>query len=122
MNKQTQQPMQASGISCKLWLVTRIPANIGFTLPENRLQSLDIENPLNGTVQGIPYPDVSGIMFDTSTPQVQSSNAQGQVTWRYRLNPSIQTNIGYDLVVLNDWEGKSYNWYWADIDITTANN
>src|SRR2546421_11683347 len=55
-------PVHASGITFKLWLVQRIPANQTFLIPSAALQNVNtIQNPLTGTVQGQPFPEVSGL-------------------------------------------------------------
>src|SRR2546430_1975315 len=48
-------PIHASGITFKLWLVQRVPTGITFMLAKQDLQKVDtIQNPLTGTVQGQP--------------------------------------------------------------------
>lgn len=110
-------PVHASGITFKLWLVQRIPTGITFKLARQDLQKVAIiQNPLTGTVQGEPYQEIPGLNFDTGIRQTQPSNVKGRVIWKYQVSSSVDPG-DYDLVVLSDWDGKYYNWSWANIKI-----
>ena len=110
-------PVHTSGITFKLWLVQRIPTSTTFMLAISDLKNIGtIQNPLTGSVQGQPYGEISGLNFDAATQQTHASNAKGRATWKYKLSPSVAPG-DYDLVVLTDWDGKYYNWSWANIEI-----
>jgi len=110
-------PVHASGITFKLWLVERIPTGITFLLARQDLQKVGtIQNPLTGTVQDQPYQEIPGLNFDTGILQTHPSNTKGKVIWKYQLSSSVASG-DYDLVVLSDWDGKYYNWSWANIEI-----
>ncbi len=108
-----------SGITCKVWLIQRIPNSSHLLLPISTLQNISaIQNPLTGTAKGQQYPEVPGLTF--STPQTQPCNSRGITTWQYQVSSTV-TPGKYNLVVLTDWDGKRFNWSWADIVIKKAN-
>ena len=110
-------PVHASGITFKLWLVQSIPTGTTYMLAINDLKNVGtIQNPLTGSVQGQPYGEISGLNFDAATQQTHASNAKGKVTWKYQVSPSVAPG-DYDLVVLADWDGKYFNWSWVNIKI-----
>lgn len=116
VNKQNQ-PVHASDITCKLWLVKRIPSNTILDIPVSILQDVNaIQNPITGTVNGRSFEEVNALTFDSSTPQTHFCSANGQFTWKYQLSSSVEPG-DYDLVVLTDWNGVRYDWSWRDIDI-----
>lgn len=113
------KPIHAAGITFKLWLVQRIPNHKTFMLADNPTPAqmlTNIANPIAGKVQNTNYPEISGFTFNSTTAQVQTSDAQGQVTWKYTIAPSIPAG-NYNLVILSDWAGKYYNWSWINIHI-----
>ncbi len=100
--------IHTAGITCRLWLipVTQDPHNI----PSDRLKSPD-------TLQSIPFPgEVTGLIFDATTPQTQPCNASGQGIWRYQVSTSVTPGMYY-LVVLTDWKGIHFNWSWIQLKI-----
>lgn len=124
---QKQGPLAAgtalpdSGITCKLWLVQRIPEKKSFNIPTSTLKNIQtIQNPITGYVNNHPVSEVSGLNFDPTTAQTQLSNTKGQVTWQYQVSPSVASG-DYDLVVLTDWDGVHFNWSWYNIVISQAN-
>ncbi|HLI07562.1 MAG TPA: hypothetical protein VKV40_13410 [Ktedonobacteraceae bacterium] len=113
-------PLPASGITCKLWLVQRIPSKKTLDIPFSILQNTQsLQSPITGQVGGQPYPEISGLSFNPGMPQVQLSKPGGQVTWKYQVSQSIKAG-NYDLVALTDWDGKAFNWSWVNIEITDA--
>jgi hypothetical protein len=112
-------PLQAANITFKLWLIQRIPGGSLLAISGTPQQILTgIANTIAGKVGNQNFPEIPGLTFDATTPQVQQSNAQGQVTWKYTIAPSVPDGK-YDLVVLSGW-GQYYNWSWVDIDIQKA--
>jgi hypothetical protein len=117
------RPLRAPGITCKLWLVQRIPAGQILEFPKAREQLTHVEmltGPITGTIQHTDFPEIHGLNFDAATPQMQLCNDQGQAKWNYTVLPSVPPG-NYDLVILTDWQGKSLDWSWIDIQIKKAN-
>lgn len=111
------RPVHASDITCKLWLVQRIPSNAILQIPLSVLKDVNtLQNPVPGTADGTSYPEVSGLNMDGSTPQTRFCNANGQTIWKYQVATTIDPGE-YDLVVLADWGGVHYNWSWIHIQI-----
>ncbi|HJT57971.1 MAG TPA: hypothetical protein VJ761_15820 [Ktedonobacteraceae bacterium] len=101
-------PVHAAGITCKLWLTK--DGNVSSNIPAARLRSV-------GTLQE-PFPKElpKALVFTSGTSQIQSSNANGQATWKYTLSTSLHSGTYY-LVVLMDWNGTHYNWSWITITV-----
>ena len=112
-------PVHASGITCKLWLVHHF-AKGALNIPLSALQNIQsLQNPITGQVNGRAYPEVSALNFD-GTSQTQTCNANGQATWKYTVSQSVKAG-NYYLVALTDWNGQAFNWSWYDITIKQAN-
>jgi len=104
------KPIHTAGITFKLWVIKNV-GNKTLTFPNLG----DITKPIDGKVNGKDFPELQNeLQFGTTTPQVQQSNAQGQVTWNYTLNPGLKDGT-YTLVVLTNWQGKTANWTWRDL-------
>ncbi len=123
-------PMHVSGVTFKLWLIQSLPDGKGIAFPDGAQKILNaIAQPTigkmldlkSGKVQDQSITAVPGLTFDLTTPQVQTSNDQGQVTWKYTIPPTLQ-NGSYDFVLLADWAGQSYNWSWWQFTVTKAGN
>ena len=111
------KPVEAADIKCKLWLVQLIPVNGKLAIPDSTLRTVsDLKSSITGTVNGVSYPEVSGLSFDSTTPQTHFCNTFGKGNWKYTVSPSVQPGE-YDLVVLTDWLGQHYNWSWINITI-----
>ncbi|HVB72773.1 MAG TPA: hypothetical protein VNE38_04380 [Ktedonobacteraceae bacterium] len=116
------QPIHASGLTCKLWLVQRLNGKLNIS--SDILKNInDIQNPIPGTIknQSAPVQEIQGLTFDAATQQVQACTTYDQVSWQYTISTSVEPGP-YDLVVLFDWQGKHYNWSWENIDIKKANS
>jgi hypothetical protein len=100
----------ASGITCKLWL-QRIPAGNFVDLPGERLRKLEIQEPLTGDEIH------DALIFSPGVSQIQSTDANGQVTWQYNVSTSVNPG-DYYLVVLMDWQGQYFDWSWRYVTIT----
>ena len=115
--KKDGKPAQAPDITCKLWLVKRIPAYRILDIPISILKNVNaIPNPIPGTVNDRSFNEVIGLNFDSSTPQTHFCNANGQFIWKYQISSSVDPG-NYNLVVLTDWNGAYYNWAWINIVI-----
>ncbi len=100
--------VHASDITCRLWLLPM--AQNPRDIPLDRLKS-------PSTLQSSPLPgEIQALIFDPTTAQTQACNANGQGTWKYHLDPSINPGQYY-LVVLTDWNGVHYNWSWDAVTI-----
>lgn len=114
--------LMAAGITFKLWITQPIPYAINFPQGPQGVYT-SINSPLTGTAVNKQekvtgnIPEVQGLQFASTSPQVQQSNAQGRVTWKYTLPTSLQPG-NYELFVLVDWQGKEYSWSWRNITIT----
>jgi hypothetical protein len=111
-------PVKVAGITFKLWLIQRFPGK-NFRLPDSAKDTFtNIQNPITGIAGNKSFPEIS---LSFATPQVQQSNSQGQVTWKYTIPASVQPG-NYDLIILTDWSGKFYNWSWIELAIQKAGN
>ncbi len=106
--------LQASGITCKLWLTKDKNVTPMLTANNNQIpRSIDaLAQPFRDEIQG-------GLNFAPNTPQTQMCNSSGQASWNYTINPSLKPGH-YTLAVITDWDGQHYNWGWQYITITQA--
>lgn len=110
----------ASGITCKVWLIQHIPGTAHLSLPIPTLQNISaIQNPITGTAKNQQYAEIPGLLFAANTPQTHACNPRGVTNWNYQIATTV-TPGKYNLVVLTDWDGKRFNWSWADIIIKKA--
>lgn len=126
------QPVNATNLTCKLWLIPRVPGNQGVYVPSDIArnvaginQSFAIEGATLPDLNPIPdvtYQEIPGsLTFTGGTQQTEPCATQGEVTWRYQLSSSVNPG-NYTLVVLYDWSGKHWSWFWVDIKIKQANS
>jgi hypothetical protein len=111
-------PVYAPDVTCKVWLVQRIPDGAKFDISTQVLKDVNnLQNPIVGTVKNQPYVEIPGLTFtDPNSPQTHLCTSKGRGTWTYQVTPSVPAGV-YDLVILNDWGGVHYNWSWAQITI-----
>jgi|ERR1019366_1788087 hypothetical protein len=105
------RPIHAAGITFKLWLIKHV-VNKRLDFPNRGT----ITQPINGKVDGKDFPELQNELQFGTTPQIQKSNNQGQVTWNYKIDPGLKDGT-YTLVVLTDWQGKTSNWSWRDLAV-----
>jgi hypothetical protein len=103
------QSIHMTGITFKLWIIKHV-GNKTLTFPNLG----KITQPIAGKVNGKDFPELQNELQFGTTPQIQQSNNQGQVTWKYKINPDLKDGT-YTLVVLTDWQGKTSNWSWRDL-------
>ena len=124
------QPVHATDLTCKLWLVPHVQDGQIVSIPHSILTNLSLLNdPINSgatdlnhtIIPDANYPDTQGLTFNSGVNQVQPCSTDGQVTWKYQVSSSI-TPVMYDLIVLFDWQGKHYNWSWVNIRIKQASS
>jgi hypothetical protein len=127
------QPVHADNLTCKLWLISRVPDDQGVSISSDiasnlaaingpiTLQGASLNN-LQDLLPGITYPEITqGLTFDDATPQTHDCSTYKDVTWRYQVSTSVNPGK-YTLVVLYDWSGKHWDWFWVDITIKQANS
>lgn len=114
----TPQPIHSPDVTCRVWLVKQIPSGQKLSIDDKTLATVsNLTAPIQGTINGQPDPEIAGgLVFDSTTPQTALCNASGQMTWKYKIAPTVTAGT-YDMVLLADWEGKHYNWYWTEITI-----
>jgi hypothetical protein len=113
-DRQTGNPVLASGITCKIWLTS--DSNVINDVQGDggaRLKSIAT------LIEPFPGELADSLIFGSSTPQVQPSNFSGQATWKYMVSVTVNPGI-YNLVVLFDWRGVYYNYAWLTITIAKA--
>lgn len=110
--------ISTAGITFKMWLIRRLPKNKGLTFARDAvIDPANLAAPITAKIDNDDTPEIPGFTF--STPQVQQSNAEGNVTWSYTIAPTVAAG-DYDLVVFVNWSGQHYNWTWRNIDIKKA--
>jgi hypothetical protein len=116
LDKTTHQPIQATDVTCKLWLTDNNAATSDALKANNYAIPANVTN-LN---QAFPH-ETQGAFTFTSSTQVQACAANGKTTWTYTLSPTLKHGT-YFLAVLADWKGKHYNWYLVQISVAKASN
>jgi len=116
----TPQPIHSPNVTCRVWLVKQIPSDQKLSIDDKTLVTVsNLTAPIQGTLTPSNQPDpeiAGGLVFDQTTPQTALCNASGQMTWKYQIAPTVAAGT-YDMVLLADWEGKHYNWYWTPVTI-----
>lgn len=111
--------VSSANVTCKLWLIQQLASNQKLSIDPATLKAVTtLTTPIQGTITGTPQPvpEINGLTFDPTTPQTALCNPNGQITWKYTIAPTVLPG-SYDLVILADWQGKHYNWYWTNITI-----
>src|SRR6266567_1081917 len=106
-----KNPIQASDVTCKLWLTKEGDVNSIL-----RAKNYAIPKSFDTIQQPFPKEAVGALNFIAPSQQVQSCVPNGKTTWTYTISPSIDSGTYY-LVTLASWKGKSFNWYWVAIII-----
>jgi hypothetical protein len=105
--------IQAANITCKIWLTK--DDKVTDTLLQNRNRLKEIE----ALSQSMPKEEANALIF-SEDQQTKACNATGDTTWKYQISPSVKKG-SYNLVVLTDWLGQTYNWYIVQIIIAKNN-
>src|SRR6266700_4085806 len=108
------KPVQASDITCKIWLTKA--ENVTATLQDagDRLRNV------NSLSQPLPKETENALVF-TGGNQTQNCSTNGDTTWKYQVAQSVAPGV-YNMVVLTDWAGQRYNWSWVRIKVNKGNN
>ena len=97
-------PIHTPAITCVLWLTKEQKS------PEKNLKPISaVNNPMDGELSG-------ALHFDSTTPRVQTCDANGRATWKYTVDRSVRPG-DYYLAVVTDWSGVHYNWSWIAVTI-----
>jgi hypothetical protein len=108
-------PIQASDVTCKLWLTREGDVNSILRVDQySLLRSID-------TIQQ-PFPKevVGAFNYIAPSQQTQPCVSTGKTSWSYTISQSVNPGT-YSLVVLADWKGESFNWSWVQILIKKTN-
>lgn len=128
---QKNKPLKTQGITFKFWLIPNVPLSKRITFSqETKNKYLKNVNNLNEPIpvkvldkngksdEGSDATEVTGISFDSSTPQVQKSDKLGKCTWKYTVGTEISPGP-YTAIVLIDWNGY-YNWSWFNVTLNRS--
>jgi hypothetical protein len=108
-----EKPIVTDGITCRLWLTKAQDTSKDLLKASSQLQHVDqLSNPLPDEIQ-------SGLLFDSSTPQVQPCK-QGLGNWKFSISPTVNSG-NYFIMGLTDWQGIHYNWSWYQVTIQNNN-
>jgi hypothetical protein len=113
MNKNTT-PIQASDVTCKLWLTRE--ADVNSIL---RADQYSLLRAIDTIQQPFPKEAVGAFNYVAPSQQTQPCAPTGKTSWSYTISQSVNPGT-YSLVVLADWQGKSFNWSWVQIVIKKA--
>ena len=111
--EKNQKPIQASDVTCKLW-VTKSATDVNSILGANNYA---IPRAFDNLQQ--PFPNEVNALNFISPQQTQPCTPNGKTTWNYTISPSVDPGT-YNFVVLADWQGKHYNWRWIEVQIKKA--
>jgi hypothetical protein len=111
--EKNQKPIQASDVTCKLW-VTKGATDVNSILGANNYA---IPRAFDNLQQ--PFPNEVNALNFISPTQTQFCIPNGNTTWKYTISPSVDPGT-YNFVVLADWKGKHYNWRWIEVQIKKA--
>jgi hypothetical protein len=109
-----QKPIQASDVTCKLWLTKA--GDINSILGADNYA---IPRTIDNIQKPFPKEVVGAFNYVAPSQQVQPCAPNGKTTWNYTISQSVDSGI-YNLVVLADWKGNSFNWRWVSIVIKKA--
>jgi serine/threonine protein kinase len=109
-----KNPTQASDVTCKLWLTKEGDVNAIL-----RANNYAIPKTIDTIQQPFPKEVVGAFNYIPPSQQTQPCAPVGTTTWSYTISQFVAPGI-YSLVVLTDWNGKSFNWSWVQIVIKKA--
>ena len=106
-----KNPIQASDVTCKLWLTK--DGNVNSIL---RADNYALLRSVDTIQQPFPKEVVGAFNYIAPSQQIQPCAPSGKTSWSYTISQSVNPGT-YNLVVLADWRGKSFNWSWVNIII-----
>jgi hypothetical protein len=107
--------IQASDVTCKLWLTREGDVNSIL-----RADQYALLRTIDTIQQPFPKEVVGAFNYIAPSQQTQPCAPTGKTSWSYTMSQSVDPGT-YSLVVLADWKGKSFNWSWVQIVIKKAN-
>lgn len=107
--------IQASDVTCKLWLTKEGDVNSIL-----RADQYALLRTIDTIQQPFPKEVVGAFNYIAPSQQTQPCAPTGKTSWSYTMSQSVDPGT-YSLVVLADWKGKSFNWSWVQIVIKKAN-
>ena len=107
-------PIQASDVTCKLWLTRE--ANVNSIL---RADQYSLLRAIDTIQQPFPKEAVGAFNYIAPSQQTQPCASTGKTSWSYTISQAVHPGT-YSLVVLADWKGQSFNWSWVQIVIKKA--
>jgi hypothetical protein len=110
LNK-NNNPIQVSDVTCKLWLTKEGDVNSIL-----RVDNYAILRTIDTIQQPFPKEVVDAFNYIDPSQQIQPCAPTGKTTWTYTISQSVNPGT-YNLVVLADWKGKSFNWSWVHVVI-----
>jgi hypothetical protein len=111
--KDTEQPITADGITCRIWLVQDDPKNPN-AISDQLLKNSTLLQHTDQFNQPFPGEITNALVLDPSTPTLTQACTKGKGEWKFTLSPSLKPG-DYNLVGLTDWNGIYYNWCWKRI-------
>ena len=113
LNK-NKTPIQASDVTCKLWLTRE--ADVNSIL---RTDQYSLLRAIDTIQQPFPKEAVGAFNYIAPSQQTQPCAPTGKTSWSYTISQAVKPGT-YSLVVLADWKGESFNWSWVQIVIKEA--
>jgi hypothetical protein len=109
-----KNPTQAPDVTCKLWLTKEGDVNSIL-----RADQYSLLRTIDNIQQPFPKEVVGAFNYIAPSQQTQPCAPTGKTSWSYTISQSVDPGT-YNLVVLADWKGKSFNWSWVSIEIKKA--
>ncbi len=106
-----KNPTQAQDVTCKLWLTKEGDVNSIL-----RADNYALLKSVDTFQQPFPKEVVGAFNYIAPSQQIQPCAPTGKTSWIYTISQSVDPGT-YNLVVIADWKGKSFNWSWVNIKI-----
>ena len=106
-----KNPTQAPDVTCKLWLTKEVDVNSIL-----RADNYALLRSVDSIQQPFPKEVVGAFNYIAPSQQIQPCAPTGKTSWDYTISQSTDPGT-YNLVVLADWKGESFNWSWVQIVI-----
>ncbi len=107
LDKSTNQPIQNTDVTCKLWLAKDFEDSNDLLKANNYAILTDVGN----LQQPFSTEEQNALHFIAPSQQTMACTPHGNTSWTYTISPSVKSG-SYYLFVVDDWKGKHFNW-WA---------
>ncbi|GCE47105.1 hypothetical protein EI42_00625 [Thermosporothrix hazakensis] len=104
------EELHTAGIATRLWL-TKKDSDFNKKLVELTNAPWASNDRIG---QAFPEEIENALVFDPSTPQVQKTDDQGHIQWKYTVAPTLPPG-NYYAVFFMSWEGKRFNWTYLEL-------